>query len=683
MTIVNADDHVLPRPVEILPDYANAKARRNLAEKLTATFRQSEAAANATADAVVDPSLVRKTIGDVLDPQVEEILVPGGVILGIRTQVWARRILPDPRNPRIGPTRLHPFAVEPGTGGEDSRFRPVPEPQPVKDGDYDLPELLVQLESRDHLDWASAQAAKYVLAENDWRSSIASQGVMEAVWLVPTTYQHEDGSDSATVLTTVEGSSRTSAVHDLLSIRSADVPYDDFDQKLRVRFRKLNEAFSRGPGSDETIALRCERVPALIIVGFRRHDGETSGFPTAVKSLVALRHVDPPKPWGEGPENESLADEVLDEMYRRRMISDAERAYLAGSCTKAQARAAHLSDDPTHRASRIVRLFAAIDTATSEAIRLAVTSQSTRKRITPKLCNELATALIVRSVTADAAKVDQIRRYMRHAYGQAVYRESWSSTARDVDTLAKEALRELGAWIANETGAGSSPGPASLELAVRAAYPLITSGALNADRGTANNNQPDRRMPGEVLDAMRRKAQGIYQLAQALRDFSADRPIQAVDEAGNVRARSDGSGNQTVTDVYLRDEFPPAGKVRARSSGATPTEVLKNSLADFSGAMEKLQSAFEAIPGVLGHDGEPLVESEGVDAALVEDWRGKLAHIGDDLNYWGRRYRKRYGASTVHHSAAEPDEDDLDSTENASYDGEWDAQDVEEAVLAS
>jgi hypothetical protein len=48
--------------------------------------------------------------------------------------------------------------------------------------------------SRHHLEWASAQAANYVLAENDWRDSIRSQGVMETVWLVATTYLHADGS---------------------------------------------------------------------------------------------------------------------------------------------------------------------------------------------------------------------------------------------------------------------------------------------------------------------------------------------------------------------------------------------------------------------------------------------------------------------------------------------------------
>ena len=190
--------------------------------------------------------------------------------------------------------------------------------------------MVVEIESRDHLAWASTQAAKYVLAENDWRVSIASQGVMEAVWLAPTTYQHGDGSDPATVLTTVEGSSRATAVHELLGVRSADIPYNDADAKFRADIRKQNSAFDRGPTGEELIALRCQIIPALILVGFDRHGDVTTGFPTAIKSLVALRHVDPPKPWGEGPENESLADEVLAELYRRGLISLSEQAYLGG-----------------------------------------------------------------------------------------------------------------------------------------------------------------------------------------------------------------------------------------------------------------------------------------------------------------------------------------------------------------
>jgi hypothetical protein len=670
----SANDHVLPRPLENLPNYADARARRTLAERLVAAFGMSEAAADAIANAVVDPSAVRKTIGDPTDPQVEEIAVPGGVLLGIRTTVWSRRIMPDPRNPRIGPTKRHPFAIDPGAGAEDSRFRPVPEPR-SPDGKPDtVPELVVDIDSRYHLEWASAQAANYVLAKNDWRDSIRSQGVMEAVWLAATTYLHADGSASVTVLNTAEGSSRATAVHNILEVRSSDVPYEDPDAKLRTHYRKLNEAHERGTTTPaQAEALRCERIPALILVGFRRNATGTAGFPTAVKSLVALRHVDPPMPWGEGPANEALADEVLDELFRRNLISATEQAYYAGSCTKAQAKEAHLPDCPGCRAARIVALFAKADDQTGEAVRVAVTSQSTRKRISKKLCNELATALIVRSVAfSDHAKIDQVRRYMRHAFGQAVYQEAWESTGGDTEALAKEALQEVLRWVPDENLTG--PGPASLELAVRAAYPLVVTGGINADRGTANNDQPDRRNPGEVLDAMRRTPPGVHQLAQALRDFAAGQHIRAVDENGAVKQRPDG-GDLMVSDSYLRQQFPPPGKVRARSGGTMPTEQLKDRVADLSDAMDRLEDAFKAVAAVVGNDGNPLVDVDGVDAQFCTTRRQLLTRIGDELNFWGRTWRRRHGtpAAPVTAEGAEDDggADDLEDEfeEDEVFDG--------------
>lgn len=135
------------------------------------------------------------------------------------------------------------------------------------------------------------------------------------------------------------------------------------------------------------------------------------------------------------------------------------------------------------------------------------------------------------------------------------------------------------------------PGPASLELAVRAAYPLLVDGALNADRGTAGNDQPDRRTPGEVLEAMRQRVRGVHQLAQALRDLKAEQSIRAVDDDGQILMREDGSGEQIVTDYYLRVTFPPPGKILARSQRKTPAELLYNSLVDFSSAMEGLKTA--------------------------------------------------------------------------------------------
>lgn len=658
MVKFTSDDHVLPRPVELLPELANAKSRQTLAQRLIDAFGLSEASAAAISNAVVDPSAVRKSIGEPHDPDVESIPVPGGTLYGIRTSVWTRRTMPDPRNPRTLPSRRHPFAIDPGTGAEDSRFRPVPEPQPL---DPDLPanaELVVDIENRHHLTWACQQAAAYVLAENDWRASIASQGVMEAVWLVATTYRHGDGHASATALTTVEGSSRDTAAHSILGVHSADVPYDDNDARMRAHIRRLNEAFGSGERDADLLAtLRCERIPALILVGFEPHDGGTTGFPTAVKSFVALRHVDPPKPWGEGPENESLADEVLDELHRRDLISATQRDYYAGSCTRSEALAAHLSDDPVVRAAEIVRLFTSPDERVHEGIRVAVTSQSTRKRMTSKLMNELATALVLRAVSDDRDRVDQVRRYLRHAFGKAVHRENWSPTGRPTHLLAADAVKEVAHAIS--TGGKDEPGPASLELAVRAAYPLVVSGRLNADRGTSNNDQPDRRNPGEILDTMRRSVHGVHQLAQSLRDFEEGVTIRAVDENGELRLRADGSSHN-VSDIFLRGEFPPPGRAKAAKPGDTPTDRYDAAVEHLANAFQNLEQAFVALTNVDGEDDQAVVESRGVEARLTEAWREILGRVDEEIVIWSRTYRRTYGKSLNVAAPADDDEQAVD-----------------------
>ena len=447
---------------------------------------------------------------------------------------------------------------------------------------------------------------------------------MESVWVVATTYVHGDGADPATTLVTVEGSSRTTAVHKILGIRSSDVPYDDKDQKLRKHIEALNSAFENGPDAQQAVALRCEQIPTLIIVGFERHSSASTTFPTAVKSMVALRHVDPPTPWGPGPENESLADEVLDELFRQGLISKTAREYFAGTCTKTEAEAAHLSADPVVRAAKIAQLFIAEDSDIRHAIRVAVTSQSTRKRISARLRNQLITALILRSVPVeDVKKVDQIRRYMNHAFSKAAHKEQWVATDRPTEVLAKAALTDVKAAIADSSI--TEHGPSSLELAVRASYPLIVSGRLNADRGTQNNSQPDRRQPGEVLDAMRRTIQGVHQLQQALTDFSDGIPIRAVDDDGVVKLGTDGETEILINDIYLRNQFPAEGKAKAKSGGSTPLEVFEDALADVDAAITQLRKAFDAAAEVDGDDGRPLSESKGANPSMCDPWRKSLA----------------------------------------------------------
>jgi hypothetical protein len=619
------DDHVLPRPVDRLPDYANAKARSNAAAKLTDLFGLSESAARAFADAAVDPAELRKAA-----EAPERIPVPGGTILGIRANAWSRRVMPDPRNPRIGPARRHPFAVNPGSS-EDCRFRPVPEP--VSDGVR--PELSVDIESREHLTWSADQAKRYILHENDWRDSIRSQGVMTEVWVTATTYRHGDGSPDVCMPTTAEGSSRMTGVHDILDERSVDLAYDTGDRQMRSVAKRLNDAFDRGAG--DSVAMRCEMVPALFLVGFEPHHGGTEEFATAVKSLVALRHVDPPKPWGEGPEMESLADAALDELERQGVLTPERRQWMAGSITREEAEDAHLSSDPAVRAAAIVEVFNSDDPDTRDAIRLAVTAQSTRKRISPKLLSQLATALIIRAVGGDGDHSDRIRRYMRHGFAKPLREGAWTATTRPTAQLVTESLSELVADPENG-------GPATLELAARAAFPLIATLRLWGDQGSGRD-QPDRRAPGEVIDVMRRSPAGVHQLARALDDYGIGKPIRVVDADGKIAWTDDGAQEQFINDTYLRNAFPQDGTVKRPASAETASEKLEAALSDVGGVMQDLENAVAAVKAVTGIDGSPLVDSDGVNSNHCAAWRRTLREVEEDLVIWGQQFRRRAGAT--------------------------------------
>jgi hypothetical protein len=646
MPKISADAHVIPRPYERLPDYAVAKARQALAEKLTAMSGMSSASANAISDAVVDPSDVRKTIGDTTNPNLEHIPVQGGTLLGVRTTVWARRVMPDPRNPRILPWRKHAFAVTPGSGSEDTRFRPLSEPQPLNPALPHLPELALNVESRDHLDWACTEASRHVLAENDWRESIRSQGVMAAVCLVPVTFRHDNNTDSATVLVSVDGSSRLTAEHAVLGVRSGDVPYDDADAKLRNHIRKLNEAYDRGDVDTTTaVMLRCERMPALILAGFNAHEKSDTTFAMAVKSLVALQHVDPPRPWGPGPENEALADGVLEELHHRGLITTVEKEYFGGTLTREEAEAAHMSSDPAYRTARLVHLFTSGDKDLKLAIRRAVTRQATRKNITATMMNDLATALILRAMSEDPARSDQVRRYMRAAFGKFVHHNRWKPELRSIDELVARSMEEVRHKMAS--GHERDTGPHSIDLAVRAAYPLIVSGRLNSDRGTANNDQPDRRVAGEVLDAMRHSVQGVSQLRQALKDFAEGKQIRAVDEDGNLKLSSDGTSYVTVNDIYLRSEFPAHGTTQAVRSGDTPADRFGRALAKAEEAVLALEEAVQSLGRVAGEDSVPLVDTRGLDPTIGKVWREKLSDMDDSLGFWVKTARKKAGSAAA------------------------------------
>jgi hypothetical protein len=644
------DETLLPRPPQLLEVPALTPASRRAAERLQEQFNLSADAAEAFAAAAVDPAEIRKAADNP-----ETLYVPGGTLLGLRTRVWTRRVMPDPRNPRIGPARRHPVAVTPGST-EDAHFRPIPEPDPDPDG---RPELQLALEGREHLTWASVIAKKFILKDNDWRLSIRNQGVMSEVWLSAMTLIHGDGSAHVTVPVTSEGSSRVVACHEILDLRSAEVPYTRDDRALRSIVRSLNDALTNGPTVEQAEALRCETIPALLLVGFEPHPNSTTTFTTAVRSLVALRHVEPPKPWNEAAKMGSIADAVLEALTDQGLLSPNEELWLLGAFTPAEAATHGFSANPAVRAARIVRLLTDTDPAVHQTIRVAITGQTTKQRITNKFKLEVAAALILRAVsTADEReKVSDIYRGLQTGFADVLNSEPWQATYRPTEEVLENALRELERGIQN--------GAASLELAARAAYPLIVSRQLLPDQGT-RNDQVDRRHPGTVIDRMRTNAWGTRQLAQALIDHAHDRRIRAVSQTGKPISLDDGD-DQLVTNSWLRQTFPPPGRPVAPTAPETAHERYLDALAKFGEAMDGVDRVVRRLLAVEGIDGRALIETEGVDPANADAWMEDVMKLMQLIPVWRNTHISRHGMAPSPTTAWRDDSDDAKDADNGNY----------------
>lgn len=265
---------------------------------------------------------------------------------------------------------------------------------------------------------------------------------------------------------------------------------------------------------------------------------------------------------------------------------------------------------------------------------------------------------------------DRIRRYMQDAYAKPVREEPWTATTRSVEDLEAAALAEL---------AQGDGGPATLELAARAVYPLITTLRLWADRGSRGSDQPDRRQPGEVIDLMRRSERGVRQLARALDDHSAGKAIRAVDDTGAVIRTADGAQDVQLTDRWVREAFPPAGKVKAPRAPDTAREHLQAKLADLSSAVFEVQSTMKAARVVTGADGTPLVESEGIDRRHADEWREILGKASDDLLVWAARWRPLTGDETIVSTEEDEEIEVLDGDLDEAREGAELAEDEEAA----
>ena len=101
----------------------------------------------------------------------------------------------------------------------------------------------------------------------------------------------------------------------------------------------------------------------------------------------------------------------------------------------------------------------------------------------------------------------------------------------------------------------------------------------------------------------------------------------------------------TVSDNYLRNEFPPPGRAKkAARPGDTPTDRYNTALEALGNALNEVELTFIGLTRVAGDDGQPLVDVRGGNLA-----DGPLARplnwVDEEMIVWARTFRKKWGTT--------------------------------------
>lgn len=613
----NPDDEPPASGVWSPDTLAKTQAVRNLADMIGKSTR--EPVAVAIARAITDPTEFRRRLG-----YPAEIRVPGGVLYTVPTTLWTPGIATFPTNNREADSRLYPCAGDEGDGPTAHTL------WQLDSGDGGAAELRLQVGSVPEVVQSLELSYDFLLRNNDLRTSVAEHGVLMPITVVPMTLVHDDDAAPVTILTAVDGSSRTAGAHRNLGLSPYEVLYEftNSDREYRRRIHDVLAAHERGADltATERRKLRSIQVPANVVVDFRSEPGSGVTFHQAVQSLVGFIHVEPPKKWGPAGELDAKADAVLEALETQGCITSLRRRYMAGLLRPDQAEQAGLSPQADERAAFILHALLAEENHTAVAAgvkRLVVR----RTRVTPGQKVQIAVELAIRSFRKQESPtaVHTSRVALSEVYDLADFEDHWAVTMRAPEVLLEAALGEL-----------ESPertGPALRELAVLGAYHLTRHRVLHRAERRSDGEWLD---PGPTLRAMMRSVHGLRVLARAIVDGRAGHSPEQVDEQGNS-LRSAAGQARLMDDTFLGETFfgGTSGHTAPERPAATAEALLGDRVDEVASHLDRLLAALGSLGAVAGPHGKALVEVVGVPHETVERMLTQLGAAHRQLQRYG------------------------------------------------
>lgn len=625
-----------------------AKAIENL-EAAIEGAGGSEGAARVIARGAVRPDEMRLRLA-----RPAELRVPGGVLLVVETPVWSAAVVPYPNNPRELGTRVYPLAV---TGDVAPENRPLADPVEQEDRPF---ELTLAVANREHLAARLRGAELWLTEHNPLAGDIGDQGVLQPVTLVALTVEHADGQPPVTVLAAADGSSRTSAAHILLGLDAGDIAYhlgrDDraFRQTVGAVIRAatgdgwadLTEARQRGA--------RVLTLPARVIVGWRPNPGSAVTFPDAIRALIGLMHINPPRSYGSAVENNAVADAVLDTLRRPLrtrppVLDDYQRRWFAATMTERERAQADLPPELDVRAAQIVRhlLFGGRTTAgrVNRGIRAVTAESSPTANNRVDVCVELILRPWFSVHTDEAPSV----RTARRAALQRALRMAEISDEPNVDLFedqpgnpdrwSLEEVRDTALTEIADTSSASGLQSAQVELAIKALYYMVTAEPMavrreRVGRLDASGGQKDGRSPALVLREMVSTERGVWQAYAFVVAGRDGLPLYEVDTGGEETAVN---GSRTaVDDDLLRSTY---GGTAATAPVIAGPALARERWAAIRANVAELEMSVKLMSAVMTEAGPSLVESDGWRADEVKSLRDRVDRVDRALGNWEDRWK--------------------------------------------
>jgi hypothetical protein len=627
----------------------------------------TDEAAQAIAYAVADPAETR----NYSLKHVSYMRVPGGTLTLIRDQILVNRVITYPVNPRVLDTEAFPAAGD-QTATTQRLFWPERDLSSDPDGHSGL---LLRGGTRQRVSRVLQDHAKRLRHQNRL-DTIATLGVLRPIIVMPmlvvTDEEDEPTRRSATVLTSVEGSSRTAWSHLTQDLDPAAPLYGPTADPAAAQAvaRQLSEVRT-APASAVTKKdlerARTLLIPAEIIIGFTPDEDDATPA-SVVDQLLGLTHIDPPRQWSDQATESKIGDKILAELHATGHITGDEQEWLAGMFTPDEAGQHGIDPWLARRAARLLWLVSrAPGDAVSRAVSQGIRNASFQRRVQRGSKATAAAALALRALSAAELDAQRpIRAALPRAMGMPAFFVSgqagngnWTVTKRSPDELRDTALQEIG---------DEKTGPATLELCALASWALISRGKLSRGTALGPDRKGDPRDPEQILAALMDSELGIRVMHRAILDDRAGGEPREIDiETFAPVPTADGSW-RAMDEAWIRRAVVPrrdADGDRDADAGSnteqdtlTPQRRLDLALEQLDGQVRRLGTMLSELTQIREKGGEAIIAREGID-----DDRGKvlvdsLVAAITTIHTHRATFQARYGSA-----AAEDDAEDSTSTD--------------------